>query len=147
MRKLLALFVLVPFAAVFVLSCDDPPTAPEQAEAATTVQESPTPQASRQPPALPMPVRLSGWVRSYDDVNEIAPGMPGFSLALCPSGTVAITGGFDTAGTTDFVLKRSNPDTSIDGQPGWMVAVINESSTETLYMRAVAACVAGTVGE
>jgi hypothetical protein len=38
MRKLLALLVLVPFAAVLVLSCDEHPTAPEDARAATIVQ-------------------------------------------------------------------------------------------------------------
>jgi hypothetical protein len=147
MRRLLALLVLVPFAAVVVLSCDDHPTAPEEVQAATTVLESSAPQAAAKAPTLPTPVMLSGWIRTYaDEGNPIAPGDPGFSLARCPSGTVAITGGFDTVGSSDFVLMRSNPEW-VDGQSGWFMGVWNKSATENLYFRTVAACVAGTMAE
>jgi hypothetical protein len=91
---------------------------------------------------------LSGWTHVYADLgNAIAPGDPAFSMARCPSGTVAITGGFDTAGSKDFVLMRSNPETSLEGESVWTVAVWNTSATDDLYMRAIAACVAGTMAE
>jgi hypothetical protein len=119
MRKLLALLVLLPFAAVAVLSCDDSPTAPEEASAATTIQESSTPQASRQPPALPMPVVLSA-VELVFGTPAVAyePGDFAESFAQCPMGKAPLTCGYSTSlsGGSTFLVAFQGP-TATMGEP------------------------------
>ena len=124
MRKLLALLVLVPFAAVLVLSCDEHPTAPENAQAATTVQESSTPQAMKAPP-LPTPVLLN--VVSFESTVEvIGPGLHE-RVVYCPEGTVPLSGG--VACTTGGVIQGSQPSASGGEQPyGWAGACENETT-------------------
>ena len=86
---LVALPVL--FVAVLAFGCDEHPTQPETAQAATTAQESSTPQAAR-PPALPMPVVLSGFTLVRASAS-IAPGGGDNVTATCPEGKYPITGG------------------------------------------------------
>ena len=92
MRKLLALLVLVPFAAAVVLSCDDHPTAPEEAQAATTLQEASTPQALKQPP-WGAPAVLSGAVIVQTTVQFLGSGMS-WPKVYCPDGKFPVSGGF-----------------------------------------------------
>ena len=110
MRKLLALLVLVPFAAVVVLSCDDHPTAPEEVQAATTAQESSAPQATRVPP-LPTPVVLSGAeviTGPYAYTSDL--GATVFSYATCSDGKIPLSGGYmvnANPGTEDFLVMQN----------------------------------------
>lgn len=90
-RKLPALLLLVPFGAVLVFGCDEVPTEPETAVAATTVQESSTPQAARVP-GLPTPVKLSGLTLVRASVS-IAAGGGDNVAASCPEGKYPVTGG------------------------------------------------------
>jgi hypothetical protein len=145
MRKLLGLLMLVPFAAILVLSCDEHPTAPENAQAATTVQESSTPQATKAP-RLPTPVALSGYTVQVSPVLAICPSGSDNCCAgnMCPAGKVLIAGGFET-NTPDFVLTRERPFFQpISNQVGWAVCVTNTSSG-SLELGVSVACTDGVV--
>ncbi len=125
MRRLLALLVLVPFATMVVLSCDDPPTAPEQAQAATTPQESSTPQAAKKPP-FEAPAVLSGAVIVKQTVSITGTGM-GWPKVYCPEGKFPVSGGFNMYDFGDLMfgdwrLIANGPITTSSGS-GWVVGI------------------------
>ncbi len=139
MRKLLAL--LVPFAAVVVLSCDDPPTAPEEAQAATTVQESSTPQMARVP-ALPTPVVLAG--------AEVAGYAAGFTSSSrssatvdCPLGKWPITGGWRVLGgeNSTFAVQASSPISGGSDRGSWLVELLRTEGSGEWDLITYAVCV------
>ena len=145
MRKVLTLLVLVPFATVVVLSCDDHPTAPEEVQAATTVQESSAPQASKQPPTLPMPVVLSGWTLAVaDEQTWIPDGALGASTAWCPEGKIPVAGGFAaSAGNWTLVDNRPTYNNATQ-QAGWKTSIRNDDDG-SLPLRTYASCVDGSI--
>jgi hypothetical protein len=126
MRKLLALLILVPFAAVVVLSCDDHPTAPEEAQAATTVQESSTPQAAAKAPTLPTPVVLSGAeviTGPYAATSNL--GETVYSYAACPDGKIPLSGGYMVNAdpdTEDFLVMQ-NTARRVVSTTGWSTGI------------------------
>ena len=136
MRKFLGLLMLVPFAAILVLSCDEHPTAPENAQAATTALESSTPLATKAPP-LPVPVLLND-VSFENTVEVIGPGLHE-RVVSCPEGTVPLSGG--VACTTGGVIQGSQP-SAPGGEPpyGWAGACQNET-TGSIGMVVSAICV------
>ena len=90
MRKLLALLVLVPFVAVAVLSCDDHPTSPEEAQAATTALAAQTTREAKGPPSPPaVPLSDYSWVSYVGSSTATAFG----TTVRCPEGTNSIAGG------------------------------------------------------
>jgi hypothetical protein len=136
MRKLLALLVLVPFAAVLVLSCDEHPTAPEDARAATIVQESSAPLAA-QPPALPIGVTLSSWTLVEETV-VIPDSDVGSVFAACPAGMAPVTGGFECE--TSYELLANRPAMQ-NGKAGWYAFIYNLGEGTDQDLTAYAACV------
>lgn len=141
MRKLLALVVLVPFAAAIVLSCDDHPTAPEGVRASTTVQEASTPQTAKVP-ALPMPVVLAG-----AEVSGYAAGMTVSSRRSarvdCSAGKWPITGGWQVLGseTSVFSVQTSAPVARDPDYGSWLVELIRTEGTGEWNLVAYAVCV------
>lgn len=147
MRKPIALLVLVPFAAVLVLSCDDHPTAPEEAQAATTVPETSAPQATRIP-ALPTPVRLSGVVEVGATLGTVATGSIN-AYAACPEGKWPISGGFDIDPVTNgyrVVANRPGPSPYGPNAGAWIVTAVRESGDADWTLEAWAICVDGVPG-
>ena len=115
MRKLWLLVLLVPFVAVWLYGCDESPVDPDSAVAATTAQESSTPQAAAKPPTLPTAVKLS-WTYVHEstyETGEVA------IFAECPDGTYPIAGGWSTGGC-DVELLVNHPWLSSDrSRAGW----------------------------
>ncbi len=119
MRKLLVSLVLVPLAAITVLSCDDHPTAAEATQAATTVAESSTALAAKSAP-LPKPVALSGavYVNSYNSCSG-----PYCSAQVdCPAGKIPIVGGQGPNAVDGWNLFVARPHISIDGTASWLAS-------------------------
>ena len=136
MRRLLALLVLVPFAAVVVLSCDDHPTAPEEVQAATTVQESSAPQAAVKPPALPTPVLLAGLSFTKATITATAGQSATFRIN-CPPGKAPITGGLDCR---DAVYGGSGPEVDPGSggvEYGWRGTCRNETDADVVVQISV----------
>ena len=148
MQKLLAMLVLVPFAAVVVLSCDDHPTAPEGAQAATTVQEASTPQAAKQPPTLPMAVRLSGVEFVQGTTNsQVSIGYTAGSFAMCPSGKVPLSGGYWASPgdpNSRYIVNISQPYKS-GSEIGWLASAMLTAGSG-VSVTAYALCVDGDFG-
>jgi len=137
MRKLLALLVLIPFAAVVVLSCDDHPTAPQEAQAATTTLASRATQA-KGPPALPA-VTLADytWVHTVSTITSA--GAHGTTVR-CPEGTNPIAGGGWCAPPAEYLGDMPTKIGSGPPEPpfGWIVWCNNPSDTETnIYVAAM----------
>jgi hypothetical protein len=145
MRKLLALLVLVPFAAVAVLSCDDHPTAPEEAQPATTLQESSAPQAAAKAPTLPTPVMLSDFTLATTPGTALGAGAIDETVILCPSGFVPIDAGSVVENSNLKVLGRI-PWYQGDDSFGYRFRLKNEGSVPAIYAYFVS-CVRGTVGD
>ena len=142
MRKLLALLVLVPFAAIVVLSCDDHPTAPEEVQAATAVQESSTPQASTKAPTLPTPVTLAGYSTKFSTVT-LDPGETKGTYAWCPLGKVPIAGGFDCIDMEPRANSPASEGYNGEAQLGWYGACTNTTgSVRGLTVRVI--CIDGS---
>ncbi len=125
MRKLLALLVLVPVAAIVVLSCDDHPTGLDEAQATTNVEASSAPQATKAPP-LPTPVLLAGLSFTKNSVS-IDPGATLTVKIDCPPGRAPLTGGLNCREAT---YAGSGPE--IDPGPegagyGWEGTCRNET--------------------
>ncbi len=145
MRKFLGLLMLVPFAAILVLSCDDHPTAPEEVQAATTVQESSTPQATKAPP-LPTPVVLADWHVTTGN-GKISANSWGPVFAYCPDGTFPIGGGFSCSSdaacaySSGAQVIANGPHRDDGGPDGWQVWYRNDTSNEMTGL-AYAVCVA-----
>ena len=142
MRKLLALLVLVPFAVVLVLSCDGHPTAPEDAQAATTVQESSAPQAAAKAPTLPTAVMLSGveiaaWASGVTTSSRAA------AVADCPEGEWPISGGWRVLGgeSSTFAVQTSAPEPSGTDRGAWRVELLRTDGTGEWNLIASAVCV------
>ena len=142
MRRFLGLLMLVPFAVILVLSCDKNPTAPENAQAATAVQESSTPQADK-PPTLPLGISLGSWTLVQETV-VIPEYDSGAVFVACPSGTAPVTGGFENVGT--FELYANRPAMQ-NGEAGWYVFLDNQGEGVVQELTAYAACVAANIVE
>ena len=142
MRKFLGLLMLVPFAAILVLSCDEHPTSPENAQAATTLHEASTPQADK-PPTLPVGVSLGSWTLVQETV-VIPEYDVGAVFVACPAGTAPVTGGFENDGT--FELYANRPAMQ-NGNAGWYVYLGNKGEGVIQQLTAYAACVAANVVE
>jgi hypothetical protein len=142
MRKLLGLLMLIPFAAVLVLSCDEHPTAPEEARAATTVQESSAPQAAAKAPTLPTAVVLSG-----AEIAVWASGLTSYSRATavadCSEGKWPISGGWRVLGgeSSTFVVQTSAPEPSGTDRGAWRVELLRTDGTGEWNLIASAVCV------
>jgi hypothetical protein len=133
---MLGLLLIVPFAVILVLSCDDHPTAPRDAQAATTVQESSTPLATK-PPALPIGVTLSSWTLVEETV-VIPESDVGSVFAACPAGMAPVTGGFECE--TSYELLANRPAMQ-NGRAGWYVFMYNQGEGTDQDLTAYAACV------
>ena len=145
MRKLLALLVLVPFAAAVVLSCDDHPTAPEEVQAATTAQEASTPQASTKAPTLPTPVVLADFTLATAPGTVLGAGETEETVILCPSGFVPIDGGSIVEDSSLEVLGKT-PWWQGDDKFGYRFRLKNYGSSPGIYAFYVS-CVRGTTGD
>jgi hypothetical protein len=124
MRKLWILVLLVPFVALWAYGCDETPTEPTTAVAATTAQGSsaPTFKAVDKPPTLPAPVMLSGVVLVESTRSLTIAGLTtAFSYALCPEGKAPITGGIEFMEWSGIDVKviSDRPYVHPNGQSGW----------------------------
>ena len=142
MRKLLGLLMILPFGAILVLSCDGQPTAPENAQAATTVQESSARQAAAKAPTLPAAVMLSGV-----EIAAWASGMTSYSRAIavadCSEGKWPISGGWRVVGgeSSMFAVQTSAPEPSGTDRGAWRVELLRTDGTGEWNLIASAVCV------
>lgn len=143
MRKLWLLVLLVPFVGVWLYGCDESPVEPDFAVAATTAQESSTPQAAKVGTQAKT-VRLSGvevpgWASGDGNV--------GFHAATvnCAEGKWPIAGGYSILGGTtnnDYTVISNGPrQFGAAAYGSWEVEVKRTAGSDTWNLLAWAVCV------
>ena len=139
MRKLLALLLLVPFAAVLVFGCDEVPTEPETAVAATTAEGSSTPMAARAAPQV-KPAQLSGVFVDGYAAGESSTSRKNATVP-CPEGKWPISGGFEiTNSSNDYAVLKNRP-VRLSGAGGWEVEAKRTAVSASWNLIAGAVCV------
>ncbi len=142
MRKLFGLLLSVPFAAILVLSCDDHPTAPDQAQTTTTVQEWSAPQAATRAPTLPTAVKLSG-VEVAAWASGVTTSSRATAVADCPEGKWPISGGWRVLDgeSSTFAVQTSSPEPSGTDRGAWRVELLRTDGTGEWNLIASTVCV------
>jgi hypothetical protein len=142
MLKMLGAIMLVPFAALLVLSCDDHPTAPEKPLSTTDAQESSAGLADRKAPPLAAPVVLAGV-----EVQALAAGVTTSSRSSvevqCSTGKWPISGGWRVIGgeTSAFSVQTSAPDAAGPDRGSWRVELLRTDGTGEWNLLAYAVCI------
>lgn len=108
-----------------MLSCDDPPTAPEEAQAATTAQETSTPQAAKELPwQAPAPLSGAIFVERTLELSAEGNTWPG---VYCPDGTIPVSGGYHMFDFIDPMFDEwrltANGPIRIPAGQGWVVGI------------------------
>ena len=142
MRKLWILVLLVPFVALWTYGCDEHPTQPETAVAATTAQEGPAPQAARVSSPQAKTVRLSGAEVVGYAAGDSNVGFKSTTVE-CPAGKFPISGGYRILGSgNDYTVLSNGPNPFGGADSGiWRVEAKRTAGSDSWNLIAYAVCV------